>query len=72
MKMNSMRVAPSVSGPPLALRGETAPGYLTSSFELRAGLEVSAVALSQLPAEVMRELLRLQGSWDGSAPALAA
>ena len=69
MKMNSMRVPLPVAGPTAALRGEAAPGYLTSSFELRSGLEVSAVALSQLPAEVMCELLRLQDSWGGPAQA---
>ncbi len=71
MKMNSMRVPLPVAGPAAAPRGEAAPGYLTSSFELRAGLEVSAVALCQLPTEVMRELQRMQGSWGGAAQAQA-
>ncbi len=72
MKMNSTCVPTPASGLPMALQVEAASGYLTSSFELRAGLEVSALALSQVPAEVMHELLRLQGSWDGTAQALRA
>ena len=40
------------------------PGYLLSSFDLRAGLEVSALALTALPAEVLGELTRLRLSWD--------
>lgn len=76
MKMNSTRApapAPAPAVPPLpAIGAEPAPGYLTSSFELRAGLEVSAIALSQLPAEVLRELLRLRESWRAASLPLAA
>lgn len=76
MKVNSLPMPMPMPLPmvaqPAPLRGEAAAGYLTSSFDLRAGLEVSAVALSQLPAEVMRELLRLRDSWETPAQALRA
>jgi len=54
--------------------GEGTPGYLISSFELRAGLEISMLAVASLPAEVLRELQRLRSCWDDaplnpSAPA---
>ena len=52
--------------PSPAVRVDGAPGYLTSSFELRAGLEVTALAFSQLPVEVLRELQRLRSCWDPS------
>jgi len=52
--------------PSAAWRVDGAPGYLTSSFELRTGLEVTALTLSQLPAEVLRELQRLRNCWDPS------
>jgi hypothetical protein len=39
---------------------------------LRAGLEVTALALSQLPAEVLRELMRLRDCWAPAPMALAA
>ncbi len=78
MKMNTNRMpapTPTPTSLPVHaehLRGEAAPGYLTSSFELRAGLEVSALALSQLPAEVLGELMRLRDSWSSPHLALAA
>jgi hypothetical protein len=74
MKVNSLPMPLPLPMPAqrAPLRGEAAAGYLTSSFDLRAGLEVSAVALSQLPAEVMRELLRLRDSWETPAQALRA
>lgn len=76
MKMNSTRAPVAVPAPAAvpvpAVGAEPAPGYLTSSFELRAGLEVSAIALSQLPAEVLRELLRLRESWRAAPQPLAA
>jgi hypothetical protein len=51
-----------------ALSAEAAPGfdregYLLSSLDLRAGLEMRRVAVAQLPAEVLRELLRLRSIW---------
>jgi hypothetical protein len=52
--------------PPASREGSRADGahsYLTSSFELRAGLDVSLVAIGQLPAEVLRELNRLRNCW---------
>jgi len=72
MKMNSTRVPAPVPVPAEHVRGEAASGYLTSSFELRAGLEVTALALSQLPAEVLRELMRLRDCWAPAPMALAA
>jgi hypothetical protein len=51
-----------------APRAEGSHGYLVSSFELRAGLEVTALAVTSLPAEVLRELQRLRQSWDMPAP----
>ncbi len=47
-----------------AAAGEGSPGYLISSFELRAGVEVSLLAVASLPAEVLRELQRLRCVWD--------
>ncbi len=57
--------------PPLPVVAEGAPGYLISSFELRSGLEVSALAVSTLPAEILREMQRLRRCWDlaSAAPA---
>ena len=34
--------------------------YMTSSQDLRSGLEVRVLEASQLPAELLRELLRLR------------
>ncbi len=73
MKMQTTREhipgpVPAPAGP--GWRDAAPASYLTSSFELRAGLEVTALALSQLPADVLRELMRLRDSW--SAPALPA
>jgi hypothetical protein len=51
--------------------GEATPGYLISSFELRAGLEISLLAVASLPAEVLRELQRLRSCWD-EAPLIPA
>ncbi len=58
-QMPALRAAP---------RAEGSHGYLLSSFELRAGLEVTALAITSLPAEVLRELQRLRQSWDMPAP----
>jgi hypothetical protein len=52
--------------PAIQNEGEAAPGYLVSSFELRAGLEVSLLALAALPADVLREFYRLHLSWGGT------
>ena len=37
---------------------------MISWLELWAGLDVQALALSALPDETLRELLRLRGSWS--------
>jgi hypothetical protein len=44
--------------------GEATPGYLVSSFELRAGLEISLLAVTSLPTETLRELQRSRRCWD--------
>ena len=38
--------------------------YLVSSFELRAGLEVTLLSLSQVPTDTLRELQRLRRCWQ--------
>ena len=45
-------------------RAEGAPCYRVSSFELSSGLEVTALAINSLPADVLRELQRLSDCWD--------
>ena len=52
---------------PPAARGESAQGYMLSSFDLRAALEVKLLAISALPAEVLRELHRLRLCWGPAA-----
>ncbi len=46
-------------------------GYMISSMELWAGLDVRPLALSALPDDTLRELLRLRGSWQAPARRLA-
>lgn len=46
-------------------RAPESASYLVSSFELRAGLEVAVLAVSQLPADTVRELVRLHRCWAG-------
>jgi hypothetical protein len=41
----------------------SASGYMLSSLELRAGLDVWAVPAGALPLDLLGELLRLQASW---------
>lgn len=38
--------------------------YMVSSQDLRSGLEVRLLAIGQLPAELLRELVRLHGCWQ--------
>jgi hypothetical protein len=52
---------------PPAPAGSERDGYLGSSLDLRAGLEMRRLPVPQLPAEVLRELIRLRASW--AAPA---
>jgi len=54
---------PAVALPAEALPGFDREGYLLSSLDLRAGLEMRRVAVAQLPADVLRELLRLRSVW---------
>lgn len=42
-------------------------GYMISTLELSAGLDVEPVALSALSHETLRELLRLRGRWTSPA-----
>lgn len=53
---------------------EPVPGYQDSSFDLRAGLEVSALAVKSLPAEVVVEFQRLRSIWRSTSarPSVAA
>lgn len=41
-------------------------GYMISTLELSAGLDVEPVALSALSHETLRELLRLRGRWTAA------
>lgn len=63
-EFNSRNTVP----PGLARPGPGASGYMLSSMELRAGLDVRAISAAKLPLELLRELLRLQASWS-KAPA---
>jgi hypothetical protein len=45
------------------LASDSAPGYVTSSFDLRAGLDVRLVAVAQLPSDLLREFQRLRQCW---------
>ena len=42
---------------------ESAPGYVASSLDLRAGLDVRLVAVAQLPHDLLREFQRLRQCW---------
>jgi hypothetical protein len=44
---------------------------MSSSFDLSSGLDVSAVAITSLPADVLREFQRLRRCWE-PAPVLAS
>ena len=45
-------------------RRDSSTSYRVSSFELRAGLEVSLLPITQLPADLLRELQRLRDGWQ--------
>jgi hypothetical protein len=77
------RVAPAAVAPAAAakarhdhrweasmLASDSAPGYVTSSYDLRAGLDVRLVAVAQLPSDLLREFQRLRQCW-GPEEALA-
>ncbi len=55
-------IAPSLPARLLAVEPANT-GYMISTLELGAGLDVQALTLSALPDETLRELLRLRGSW---------
>lgn len=42
---------------------DNSAGYLMSSLELRAGLQMRAIPPGALPLEELGELLRMQASW---------
>lgn len=44
-----------------------AHGYLTSTLELRSGLEIRALPVAALPKELQSEFLRMQQSWERGA-----
>ena len=48
---------------PLVERSAAGRSYLTSSFDLRAGLEVGLLTWAQVPTDLLRELVRLQACW---------
>ena len=48
---------------PLGETPERLRSYLMSSFELRSGLDVRVLPTRQVPADVLRELLRLRAQW---------
>ena len=63
--MNASRpAAPSPRSPEAV---HAASSYQLSSYELRAGLDVRLLPFAHLPADIMRELQRLQFSWPQSA-----
>ena len=45
-------------------RRDSSTSYQVSSFELRAGLEVSLLPATQLPVDLLRELQRLRDCWQ--------
>ena len=47
--------------------GGAGSSYMVSSQDLRSGLEVNLLAMTQLPVELLRELVRLHGCWPGDA-----
>lgn len=51
--------------------GAEATGYMLSTLELSAGLDVQPLSLATLPDETLRELLRLRGSWRAPGRELA-
>jgi hypothetical protein len=54
-------------------RADGAHGYMLSSFELNSGLDVTAVAITSLSADVLREFQRLRRCWEpAAAPASQA
>jgi hypothetical protein len=67
-----MTSTPSTPTAPRPTRvAETGHSYRVSSYELRAGLEVAALAVDSLPADVLREFQRLRGCWV-NGPGLAS
>ena len=56
----------------LGATGGAGLSYMVSSHDLRSGLEVRLLAATQLPAELLRELLRLHACWQNDAVRAAA
>ena len=63
--MNASR--PAAPRPRSFEAAHAASSYQLSSYELRAGLEVRLLPFAHLPADIMRELQRLQFCWPQSA-----
>ncbi len=64
--MNSASAATAVTrSSPLAMGSQGS--YRLSSDELRSGLDVRAVSLTELPVDLVRELLRLRKAWSHTA-----
>lgn len=66
--MNSEQDYQSTLFPPVSRRAmlghaDSATGYLVSSLELRAGLQMRAIPPGALPLEELGELLRMHASW---------
>ena len=63
--MNASRpAAPSPRSPEAV---HAASSYQLSSYGLRAGLDMRRLPFAHLPADIVRELQRLQVSWPQSA-----
>ena len=63
--MNASR--PAAPRPRSFEAAHAASSYQLSSYELRAGLEVRLLPFAHLPADIVRELQRLQFCWPQSA-----
>ena len=61
--------APAVRTARAGVAAPETDGYLMSTLELSAGLDVEPLALSALPNETLAELLRLRGRWPAAAQA---
>jgi hypothetical protein len=60
-------MSPRLFEPRSLSKTDAETGFMGSSLDLRAGLEVRLVGLSQLPLELLREFARLRACWDGEA-----
>ena len=66
--MNASRpAAPSPPRPRSFEAAHAASSYQLSSYELRAGLDIRLLPFAHLPADILRELQRLQICWPQPA-----